>query len=85
MAQRRPRRHHFRAGSSDSRPAPDIKYVLTQDLPPGTIQCSETPRRGITADVVYGVAYLNGTVREQNFHSVYKPWGKICLMGFAAP
>ncbi len=62
-------------------PAPDIKYVASPDLPIGQTQCSETPHKGITADVTYDVHYATGETKEQRFHSVYQPWQRICLVG----
>lgn len=66
---------------TDELPAPDVNYVAALDLPVGEIQCSETPRKGITADVTYTVRYVYGEIREQKFHSVYQPWQRICLVG----
>ena len=68
---------------SEEKPAPPAKYLTAPDLPIGTFQCSETPRRGMTADVTYTVQYPDGSVNEQQFHSVYQPWQKICLIGTA--
>lgn len=62
-------------------PAPEVAYIPALELPVGEIQCSETPRNGITADVTYTVTYADASVNEQRFHSVYQPWGKICLVG----
>lgn len=66
---------------SDELPAPEAAYIPAPELPVGEIQCSETPRAGITADVTYTVRYADGGVNEQRFHSVYQPWQKICLVG----
>ena len=62
-------------------PAPETAYLLAPDLPLGEIKCSETPRKGITADVSYFVRYASGEIKEQKFHSEYQPWQKICLLG----
>jgi len=62
-------------------PAPSTKYIPTADLLPYAEKCSETPRDGITANVIYRVALPNGGIREQIFNSVYQPWQKICLIG----
>ncbi len=62
-------------------PAPPTQYIQTPDLAPGEESCSETPRAGMTTDVAYQVAYPSGEVNKQNFHSVYEPWHKICLVG----
>lgn len=66
---------------TDEIPAPEIKYIYTADLPFGKTNCSETPRKGVTADVLYSVYYLNGETKEQSFHSEYEPWQRICLVG----
>lgn len=66
---------------TDELPAPEAAYLPAPELPVGEIQCSETPRSGITADVTYTVRYADGLVNEQRFHSVYQPWQKICLVG----
>ncbi|TSC89518.1 MAG: hypothetical protein G01um10143_8 [Parcubacteria group bacterium Gr01-1014_3] len=66
---------------SEEKPAPDTKYAISADLPFGTQQCSETPRKGVTAEVTYKVAYPSGETKEQVFKSVYQPWQKICLIG----
>jgi vancomycin resistance protein YoaR len=67
---------------TDPLPAPETKYVLSPDLPAGTIECSETPRGGVTAEATYTVLYRDGKTHEQKFKSIYKPWSKICLMGY---
>jgi len=66
---------------TDEIPAPGIKFIPSDDLPFGEMQCSETPRKGLTADVLYGITYPTGEKKTQNFHSVYQPWQKICLIG----
>ncbi|MFA5934179.1 MAG: VanW family protein [Candidatus Paceibacterota bacterium] len=66
---------------SDHIPAPDTKYELSPDLPLNTQKCSETPHDGLTAEASYRIDYPNGTVREQIFKSVYKPWYRTCLVG----
>ncbi|MDO8466598.1 MAG: VanW family protein [bacterium] len=66
---------------TDEIPAPSERYVPTADLKIGQMECTETPRKGVTADVAYDVRYLNGDTKNQIFHSVYQPWQKICLFG----
>ncbi len=65
-------------------PAPPTKYTATSDLPAGETKCSETPRKGVTADATSTVRYADGTTRQQEFHSVYQPWQRICLIGTGA-
>lgn len=66
---------------SDEKPIPETKYIASAELPRGEVRCSETPRKGLTADVTYTVDYPDGSSNEQKFHSVYQPWQKICLIG----
>lgn len=60
---------------------PATKYVESVDLPVGEKQCSGTPISGATTDFSYQVTYPNGEVKNQDFHSVYKPWQMVCLIG----
>ena len=69
---------------SDEKPIPETKYLMSTDVPYATQQCSETPRKGITAEVDYAVTYKNGKINEQKFKSIYQPWRKICLIGLGA-
>lgn len=66
---------------SDEKPAPETKYLMSAEVPYATMQCSEIPRKGITALVNYVVEYKDGRKNEQKFKSVYQPWRKICLIG----
>ncbi len=66
---------------TDTIPALPTRYVYTSDLPAGVQQCSESPHIGMTADVTYHVAYPSGKINDQEFNSVYSPWGTICLVG----
>lgn len=67
----------------DKIPAPQTKYVPTPTLPIGQTKCTEAPHDGVTTDVLYTVDYPDGTVKKKTFHSVYKPWQKVCLVGTA--
>ena len=64
-------------------PAPATKYTMSTELPLGVTKCYEAPHEGVTADVVYEINYLDGTTKKKNFHSVYQPWQKVCLVGTA--
>lgn len=66
---------------TDEKPAPPTKYVMSNDVPYATQQCSETPHKGVTADVTYNITYKDGKINEQKFKSIYQPWQKICLIG----
>ncbi|MFA6257926.1 MAG: VanW family protein [Candidatus Paceibacterota bacterium] len=64
-------------------PAPPTKYVQSAELPVGQTKCTEVPHDGVTTDVLYTIKYLDGTIKERNFHSIYQPWQKVCLIGTA--
>jgi vancomycin resistance protein YoaR len=66
-------------------PAPLPKYIETEDLYVGQTKCLESPHDGITTDVLYSVLFSDGTLKEKNFHSVYRPWQKVCLVGTKVP
>lgn len=62
---------------------PPPRYIPALDKPWGQIDCTDQPRRGLTAEAAYTVQYPDGRVNEQVFKSVYQPWPKICLVGIA--
>jgi vancomycin resistance protein YoaR len=66
---------------TNEKPAPETKYLMSEEVPYATMQCSETPRKGVTAEVLYTVEYKDGRRNEQKFKSIYQPWRKICLIG----
>jgi len=69
----------------DKIPAPETKYAQSAEIPIGEVKCFETPHDGVTTDVLYTVKYSDGILKEKNFHSVYQPWQKVCLIGTALP
>ncbi len=60
---------------------PPTKIIYTYSLLSGQTKCTEIPHNGVTADTTYTVNYPDGQVKETNFHSVYQPWQKVCLVG----
>ncbi len=60
---------------------PPVRLVETLDLPPGKKRCTESAHAGADADFTYDVTYPDGTVKTQDFHSHYKPWQAVCLVG----
>ena len=60
---------------------PSTKIIYTFELARGKTKCTEIPHSGVTADVTYTVDYPDGQTKETNFHSVYQPWQKVCLVG----
>jgi len=61
-------------------PAP-MKLVETLDLPPGKKKCTETAHAGADADFTYTVTTGSGEVKKVVFHSHYRPWQAVCLVG----
>ena len=68
---------------TDRIPPPPPKYITTYELGLGVQKCTESARYGQTADVTYAVTYPDGHSNTQNFHSVYQPWAKVCLIGIS--
>lgn len=66
---------------SEEKPAPETKYLMSEEIPYATMECSETPRKGVTAEVDYIVEHKDGKIKQQKFKSIYQPWQKICLIG----
>jgi len=66
---------------SNEKPVPEPRNIETPNLPAGVVQCQTTTHKGITADATYTIDYPNGTKKETIFHSVYKPWPMVCLVG----
>ena len=66
---------------SNEKPVPETRNIMTSDLLLGQVQCTTSTYKGVTADVTYTVNYKDGTVKTQDFHSVYQPWPKVCLIG----
>ena len=60
---------------------PPMKIVPTTDLKPGQKKCTESAHKGVKASFDYLITYADGTVKKQNFYSVYKPWQAVCLVG----
>ena len=81
-------------GSSDGRSAstsaskisdivepPPMKLIETLELPPGKKKCTETAHAGANAEFTYSVLYPNGDDKKMVFHSHYRPWQAVCLVG----
>ena len=64
-------------------PPPAKKLIETADLPVGKKKCVEIAHAG--ADAVFSslVKYSDGTVKEKEWRSRYRPWGEVCLIGAA--
>jgi vancomycin resistance protein YoaR len=60
-------------------PAP--KLIETSSLAVGAKKCFESAHAGATTNFTYTITYPDGTVKSQDFHSVYKPWQQQCLIG----
>ena len=64
-------------------PPPDPKLIPTSALAEGQKKCFESAHAGATTNFTYTITYPDGTVKSQDFHSVYKPWQQQCLVGTA--
>ena len=62
-------------------PPPPTKYVETLDLKPGQQKCTEIAHNGADAAFTYDVTYPDGTLKQTEFHSHYRPWQAVCLIG----
>ncbi len=60
---------------------PPTKEIPTADLAPGQRNCTESAHAGTTAQFTYKVENADGTVHEEDFVSIYKPWQAVCLVG----
>ncbi len=57
------------------------KLIETTDLAPGVKKCTERAHTGADADFTRTITYADGQVSEETFHSHYKPWQEVCLIG----
>jgi vancomycin resistance protein YoaR len=60
---------------------PEPNLIETSELAEGKKKCFETPHPGATTAFTYGITYADGTTKEKEFRSVYKPWQEQCLIG----
>jgi len=60
---------------------PEPKLIETSALAEGVKKCFETAHAGATTSFTYTITYPDGTVKEKEFRSVYKPWQAQCLIG----
>lgn len=60
---------------------PPTKIIETTDLPPGVRRCTESAHAGASARFDYTVTYGDGSKHEETFHSYYRPWQAVCLVG----
>lgn len=66
---------------SNFRKPPEAKIIETTDLAPGVKKCTERAHVGSDAKFTYTVTYSDGTVKEEEFFSRYRPWQEVCLVG----
>lgn len=62
-------------------PAPDTKYIETEDLEPGVTDCTGSNVPGYSTTFKYSIALSNGEYSEEYFNSKYRPWQRVCLIG----
>jgi vancomycin resistance protein YoaR len=62
-------------------PPPPKKVTKTIDLAPGVERCTEKAHAGSDASFIYTVTAADGTKKETEFKSRYRPWQEVCLLG----
>ncbi len=60
---------------------PPKKVIQTSELKIGEEKCTEHAHVGSEAVFDYTVVYADGAKKEKEFHSHYKPWQEVCLIG----
>lgn len=60
---------------------PPKKVIQTSELKIGEEKCTEHAHVGSEAVFDYSVVYADGTKKDKEFHSHYKPWQEVCLVG----
>lgn len=60
---------------------PEAKLIETLDLPVGQKKCTESAHAGADAIFDYTITYVDGTIKNQEFKSRYRPWGAVCYIG----
>jgi len=59
----------------------ETKYIKTEDLKVGETKCIETAHNGADADLKRVITFVDGTTKEESWHSHYRPWQAVCLVG----
>jgi len=62
---------------------PPPKLIETSALAEGVKKCFEVAHAGASTSFTYTITYPDGTVKEKEFRSVYRPWQAQCLVGKA--
>jgi vancomycin resistance protein YoaR len=57
------------------------KYIETEDLEPGEVDCTESAHNGAEAILRRKVELPDGEKIEDEFYSKYRPWQAVCLVG----
>lgn len=57
------------------------KYVETEDLAVGEKKCTEIAHNGAETDLERIIIFIDGTEKKENWHSLYRPWQAVCLIG----
>ncbi|HGY10692.1 MAG TPA: vancomycin resistance protein [Oceanithermus profundus] len=70
---------------SDRKPALAPREVVDESLEPGYREQVDWAAAGLTARVTRKVYYQDGRVYEDEFKSVYRPWGDVFLVGPPPP
>lgn len=59
---------------------PVTRYVYVDELEKDHNKCMNSPQIGYTAKIVYGVQYPDGTYKEKDFMSRYRPLQRVCYI-----
>lgn len=65
---------------SNIKDVPPTKYVWVPELKEDQSKCINTPQIGFTAKLKYDIIYADGTVKEKEFVSRYKPLQRVCYI-----
>lgn len=62
---------------------PPTKFIETLELAPGQKRCTESAHAGAQAELPYKITYADGSIHQEVFKSIYRPWQAVCLVGVA--
>lgn len=57
------------------------QYIETTDIKPGETKCTEKAHNGAETDLKRIITFADGVVKEEVWHSKYRPWQAVCLVG----
>jgi len=57
------------------------QYIETTDIKPGETKCTEKAHNGAETDLKRIITFADGVIKEEVWHSKYRPWQAVCLVG----